>query len=114
MPSDTQPFRTRAALLDQRICRLICPIAAGMVGVCLTGIGLLHVVVSVKRHGSIADDLLSFDALLFLFATLSSYFALRGGSEGRLHWLERIADHSFIVAMVLLTGACFIITYTVT
>jgi hypothetical protein len=104
--------RTSAALLDERICRLICPIAAAMVGVCLTGIGLLHVVSAVKRRGNLGDDLLSIDALLFLLATLSSYFALRAPTA-RLHGLERIADVSFIAAMVLLTAACFVITYAV-
>ena len=50
-------------------------------------------------------------ALAFLIATLSSYFAMRTQSTQRLHWLERIADTTFITAMLLLTAACFIITY---
>lgn len=49
---------------------------------------------------------------LFLVATLASYFALRIQSHNRLHWLERVADAAFIIAMSLLTLACFIITYT--
>lgn len=98
--------------LDERTCRLICPIASGMVGVCMTGIGLLRVVVSVRGHETIADDLLSIDALLFLLATLCSYFALRVQSSTRLHGLERVADTAFILAMSLLTVACFVITYS--
>jgi hypothetical protein len=98
-------------ILDERTCRLICPIAAAMVGVCLTGIGLLHIANAVHRHGTIADDLLSIDAVLFLLATLSSYFALRAQSRRRLHGLERVADAAFILAMLLLTIACFVITY---
>ncbi|UVO50700.1 hypothetical protein M0208_09275 [Sphingomonas sp. SUN019] len=101
----------KAALLDERTCRLICPIAAAMVGVCLTGIGLLHVATAMHGHQTIADDLLSTDALIFLIATLGSYFALRVQSVTRLHWLERVADGAFIAAMLLLTAACFIITY---
>lgn len=98
--------------LDARTCRLICPIAAGMVGVCLTGIGLLHVAASVRHDATIADDLLAIDALLFLLATLTSYFALRVQSSTRLHGLERVADAAFILAMSLLTVACFVITYS--
>lgn len=101
------------AELDERTCRLICPIAAAMVGVCLTGIGILQVVVSVGRRATLADDLLSADALLFLIAMLSSYFALRLNSAARLHSLERLADASFIIAMVLMTAACFVVTYAV-
>jgi len=99
--------------LDERTCRMICPIAATMVGVCLTGISLLRVMLSLRRASSIADDLLSFDALLFLTATLSSYFALRVQSHRRLHRLERVADVTFIAAMALLTAVCFLITYTI-
>jgi len=99
--------------LDERTCRLICPIAAAMVGVCLTGIGLLHVATAMRRQGTIADDLLSLDALLFLVAMLASYFALRVQAHTRLHWLEGIADRTFIAAMLLLTLACFVITYAI-
>ena len=83
-----------------------------MVGVCMTGIGLLRVAFVMQRRQTFADDLLSIDALTFLMATLSSYFALRVQSHVRLHWLERIADASFILAMLLLTIACFVITYS--
>ncbi len=103
--------RARSAL-DERTCRMICPIASAMVGVCLTGIGLLHVTLTLRARQTVADDLLSIDALLFLIATLSSYFALRVQGTRRLHWLERIADATFIAAMLLLTAACFIITYS--
>jgi hypothetical protein len=82
-----------------------------MVGVCLTGIGILQVAVSVARRSTLADDLLAIDALLFLTAMLSSYFALRLQSPQRLHRLEQLADKSFIAAMILMTGACFVITY---
>lgn len=100
------------AELDERACRLICPIASAMVGVCMTGIGLLRVAFVMHGRQTFADDLLSIDALTFLLATLSSYFALRVQSRTRLHWLERTADASFILAMLILTIACFVITYS--
>lgn len=110
---DPEAHERRArAELDARTCRLICPIASAMVGVCMTGIGLLRVAVMVRGHETIADDLLSVDALLFLLATLCSYFALRVQANTRLHGLERIADAAFILAMSLLTVACFVITYS--
>lgn len=107
------PLPISRSELDERTCRLICPIAAAMVGVCLTGIGILQVTVSVVRRTTLADDLLSLDALLFLTAMLSSYFALRLNSSRRLHRLEQLADVSFIGAMLLMTIACFVITYAV-
>jgi hypothetical protein len=104
----------RRRVLDERTCRMICPIAAGMVGVCLTGISLLHLGQINGRRAGLADDLLAFDALCFLVATLASYIALRRGDHRRLHHMERIADATFITAMLTLTVACFDITYTLT
>ena len=104
--------QSRPSRLDERTCRLICPIAAAMVGVCLTGIGLLRVGITVGRRASFADDLLAIDSLLFLVATLASYLSLRAPGERRhLHRLEQVADATFILAMLLLTAACFVITY---
>ena len=105
------PGLPRRPALDERICRLICPIASAMVGVCLTGIGLLHVGVAIGRRASIADDLLAIDSLLFLVATLASYISLRSLHRHRLHRMERVADATFMIAMLLLTAACFVITY---
>ncbi|WDS37990.1 hypothetical protein [Pseudoxanthomonas sp.] len=103
-----EPARVRQ--LDEKICRLICPISAAMVGVCLTGVGLLRVAVAVEHKSTLADDLLSLDAVIFLVATLVSYFALR--TQVRNHRLEQVADVAFITAMVLLTIACPLITYS--
>jgi len=97
--------------LDERACRMICPIAAAMVGVCLTAIGILRVVIAVRKANTLADDMLALDAVLFLIATLTSYFAIRQGPAKRLHELERIADVTFIAAMLLMTVAALAITY---
>lgn len=99
------------SVLDEKTCQMICPISAAMVGVCLTGIGLLRVVISVSQTNNLADDLLSLNAVIFLIATLSSYFALRSSTHKRLHRLEMIADKAFIAAMALLTAICVFITY---
>jgi hypothetical protein len=85
-----------------------------MVGVCLTGVSVLHVVQSMNGRDTWADDLLTGDALLFLLSTLTSYFAIRTQSKVRLHRLERLADRAFIAAMLLLTVTCFVVTYTIT
>lgn len=82
-----------------------------MVGVCLTGIGLLHVGGAFGRHAGLADDMLAIDSLLYLVATLASYISIRSLNRRRLHLMERIADMAFIVAMLTLTAACFVITY---
>lgn len=110
MRGPPQPFPNRS-LLDERACRMICPIAAAMVGVCLTAIGILRVVIAVRRANTLADDLLALDAVLFLIATLTSYFAIRTGPAKRLHELERVADVTFISAMSLMTAVALVLVY---
>jgi len=76
-----------------------------MVGVCLTVIGLIRVVITFGKVDTLADDLLAADAFLFLVACLLSYYALRSRSISRMHWVERMADGAFIIAMILTTGS---------
>lgn len=82
-----------------------------MVGVCLTVIGLIRVVITLGKIDTLADDLLALDAFLFLIACLLSYSALRTRSSRRMHRVEQIADSIFVLAMILMTGVCGVITY---
>ena len=85
--------------------------SAAMVGVCLTVIGLLRVVLSIRGGTTIADDLLALDALLFLVACLLSYFALRTRRARRMHRVERVADSLFIAGLILMVSVCGTIVY---
>ncbi len=88
-------------------------VSSGMVGVCLTVIGLIRVVITLRKISTIADDLLAIDALLFLIASLLSYAALRTRAVRRMQLFERIADRVFICAMILMTIVCGILTYAI-
>jgi hypothetical protein len=84
-----------------------------MVGVCLTVVGLLRVVITLRKADTVADDLLAGDALLFLIACLSSYWALRTRQQSRAYWVERIADAVFLLALLLMVAVCAFITYAI-
>jgi cytochrome c oxidase assembly factor CtaG len=98
--------------LEKDICIHIFTVSSAMVGVCLTVIGLIRVVITLGSD-SLADDLLAGDALLFLIASLLSYWALRTRNVRRMHRVERLADATFIVAMIFMTVICGLITYSV-
>ena len=100
--------------LEEDICIHIFTVSAAMVGVCLTVIGLLSVVVTMRNADTLADDLLVGDAILFLISCLSSYWALRTRRTRRMHRLERFADAMFIIAMLFMVVICAIITYAIT
>jgi hypothetical protein len=97
--------------LEEDICIHIFTVSSAMVGVCLTVIGLIRVVITLGNIDTLADDLLAADALLFLVACLLSYSSLRTRNLNRMHRVERFADWTFILAMILMTAICGVITY---
>lgn len=101
------------AKLEHDICVHIFTVSAGMVGVCLTVIGLLRVVITLGKADTLADDFVAVDAVLFLVACVSSYWALRTRSVSRMHRVERFADIAFILALVLMVVICGFVTYAI-
>ena len=108
---NTTPEPEKRNPLEEDICIHIFTVSSGMVGVCLTAIGLLHIVVTMRKAATLADDIVTGDAILFLIAAMSSYLALRTRKMKRMYQLERFADAVFIIAMVVCVIACVFITY---
>src|SRR5262245_7924994 len=96
--------------LEESICIHIFTVSAAMVGVCLTVIGLVRVIITLRSVDTIADDLLATDAILFLIACLVSYWALRTRPVRRMHRVERVAD-VFLTALLLMVAVCVFVTY---
>lgn len=59
----------------------------------------------------IADNLLAFDALLFLGACFLAYLALRSKSAARSEGIERIADVVFLLALTMMVAVGGLIAY---
>lgn len=104
---------TRRRRLDDDICVHIFTASATMVGVCLTVIGILRVVISLRREDTLADDMLAVNSLLYLGSCLLSYWALRTRNVGRNYRLERTADVLFLVAMVFTAINAGFITWAI-
>jgi hypothetical protein len=101
-----QLFEQRRSTLHDDICVHIFTASAGLVGVCLTVIGIIRVVISLRKADLIVDDLLACDAILYLVSCLLAYWALRSRSVRRNHRLERLADLVFLLALtVTVVGA---------
>jgi len=104
--NDKQPLK-----LHEDLCMHIFSASATLIGVCLTVIGIIHILVRSKNVDTFADDILVVDALVFLTSCLTSYWALRSRSTARLYKIERIADFTFLTGLVLMAFACAFITY---
>lgn len=99
--------------LDHDICVHIFTASAAMVGVCLTVIGILRVVISLRKEDLIGDDLLAVNSMLYLASCLLSYWALRTRSSRRNHRLEHTADGIFLIALVFTAINAAFITWAI-
>src|SRR5438876_11791463 len=97
--------------LEEDICIHIFTVSSAMVGLCLTVIGLIRVVITLGKADTLADDLLASDALLFLTSCLLSHAALRPRHLPRMHNIHRAAHLGLLVAMLLMTAICPLVTY---
>ena len=112
-PHSEDDTDTSRARLDHDICVHIFTASAAMVGVCLTVIGILRVVISLRKEDLLGDDLLAVNSMLYLTSCLLSYWALRTRSRGRNHTLERTADAIFLIALVFTAVNAGFITWAI-
>jgi len=87
--------------------------SAGLVGVCLTVIGLIRVIIAAHSIDTLVDDMLALDAVFFLCSCLLSYWALRTRTLRRMHKVEKFADAVFLLGLSLMVLICGFITYAI-
>ena len=85
--------------------------AAGMVGVCLTVVGIFQAVVHIGHVETLADELVAANALVFLLACGVAYLALRAQSTMQRRRWQRLADGVFMVALMLMGAICGLVAY---
>jgi len=85
-------------------------VSAGLVGVCLTVLGITKAVVRLKAIRNFSQDLLAVDALLFLVACLSAYLSLRLVGKWAT-WAGRISDGVFLLGLSVMTVVCALIAW---
>jgi nitrate reductase gamma subunit len=105
---ERSPSSARAELSEH-----IFSVSAGMVGVCITVIGLFRLVSRSAHVDSIADNLLAVDALVFLASCFLSYLALRARKEQQVKRFEQIADYVFLAALTMVSVVGVLIAYEV-
>lgn len=75
-----------------------------MIGVCITVITLFRVMNTSYR--TYADELLAFDNIIFITSALFAYASIRRENNKKM---ERVADISFLVGMLLILVAAIMI-----
>lgn len=99
-PAGATASPSRARTLDDDICVHIFTSSSVMVGVCLTVVGILRVIITLRSEDLLADDLLALNAMVYLVSGVLAYSALRTRNRKRNHRLEYLADAIFMVGML--------------
>lgn len=86
-------------------------VSAAMVGACLTVIGLFRLTDKLRNVGSVGDEILAVDAVVFLTSCVLSYLALRARRTRRWVRIERAADLLFLSGLCLMAVVCALIAY---
>ncbi len=97
---------------DNEISIHIFSVSAGLVGVCLTVIGIFRAIAELKKFSTVGDNILAVAALIFLICCITSYLALRSTNKIRKQKIEKIADALFLIGLSLMAIVCVIIAYT--
>jgi hypothetical protein len=100
--------------LNEDICVHVFTASEAMVGVCITVIGIFQVVTTLRSEDSLGDDFLAINAILYLITTLLSYWALRTSNVNRNHFLEKLVDILFLIALTCTTAIAGFITWAIT
>jgi hypothetical protein len=88
-------------------------VSATLAGLCVTVVALLKAFGGKSGSASIADDMFAVCALLFLASTYLIFWALKTKKPGLSNLLVNLLDVVFLVALTLMTGAAFVLVYTV-
>ncbi len=88
-------------------------VSAGMVGVCLTAIGILRLVAAQTKVQTLGDDLLAINAILFVTCVFLAFWSFKTRSATTRRRLRIIVDTLFLAGLAGMTAICAIIAYAI-
>ena len=91
----------------------ILSVSGAMVGVCLSAIGILGMIKSLRRFDTLCDDLLAADAFLFLSSAILSFLVVRTPLWRRRHPVAVAVDGIFCLALVVMVTVCGMLVWVV-
>ncbi len=113
-PSTTNPpDDAEAPAVEYSHLLTILSVSSGMVGVCLTAIGLIGIVKSLSKLETFVDDLLALGTMFFMVAGALSFFGMRTRLGKRWRNLVRALDIIFCIGMLTVVVAAMLLTWVV-
>lgn len=91
----------------------IIAVSAGMLGVCLTGIGLIGVIKATSTIETLCDEVLAANSFVYLGAAIIAFIALRTPLRKRAIGVTLVVDILFCVGLLLTAIACALLVMIV-
>jgi hypothetical protein len=88
-------------------------VSATLAGLCVTVVALMRTIGRQSSSATIADDMFAVCAVLFLASTYLIFWALKTKRPGFANALVRLVDVLFLIGLTVMTGAAFVMVYTV-
>jgi hypothetical protein len=88
-------------------------VSAAMVGVCLTAIGLVGILKSLREKEIWIDDMLAIAALLFVGCSFLCFLGIRTRIRSRWHGFAFTVDVLFCLGLLALVSASMLLTWAV-
>lgn len=87
--------------------------SGGLVGVCLTAIGLLRLLSQHEKIETVGDELLAINAVLFMTCCFLSFWSFKTRSARVRNVLRSCIDSLFVIALALMVAVCALIAYAI-
>jgi len=79
-----------------------------MLGVCITVVSVVRLLEVNASIGTVIDNIIAIDSILFLLAAMLSYLSIRSVRRWRM---ETYADITFMLALVIMTIASVLLAW---
>lgn len=88
-------------------------VAAGLMGVSLSGIGLFAIHSQMRSVASIGEEMLAFIATIFGGSCGAAYLGMRARQARSKRWLHLVAEGLFLLGLALMAGACLFLAFSI-
>jgi len=113
MPTSSVPEQGREASLDREELLNLLSASATLAGLCITVVTLMNTFDKRRAAVSIVDDIFAVCATAFLLCIYLIFWALRTRKSAWASRLSKVIDAAFLAALTTMTGATFIMIYTI-
>ncbi len=93
---------------ESSIAMQVFTVSSGLIGVCFTVIGIINII---GTRETMLDEITAINALIFLFACIFSYTAMKTRNPEKRFLLEKRVDMVFISGLSLMVIICLFIAF---